>query len=682
VLEKGQMALWRDAAHALRFLSADAVERAGSGHPGMPMGFADVLMILARDFLHIDPDVPHWLDRDRVILSAGHGSMALYSLAYLLGYKDMDIEQLKNFRQLGARTAGHPERGMASIVETTTGPLSHGLGNGVGCALAERLLAQRWGRDLVDHDTYVIVGDGCLMEGLSHEACALAGHWGLGRLIVLFDDNGVTIDGETSLATSEDIRARLQSYGWHVMDVDGYDEAGIHASIHEARGVEDRPSFIALRTTIGFGASSKAGTCQAHGSPLGAQALREARRALSWPHEPFTIPEEIMALWRSIPARAQKRRKEWEARLASHKYRDDFMAMMGMGHVEGQGATASSPYDKALHRVKRHLGTQRPSWATRRSSQDVLSALIQEGKTRMDVPLLIGGSADLSGSNGTYTEHHKVITKGDMAGNYLHYGVREHGMASIMNGLSVHGGIIPYGGTFLVFSDYMKAGIRLSALMGCHVIYVMTHDSIGVGEDGPTHQPVEHMIGLRSIPNLYVFRPADGVEVVECWQLALSLKGASVLVLSRQKLEALRAYGESNLSRAGGYIMHDSEGSPLRVVLLSSGSELQIAVRVRERLQREGIGCRVVSMPCWRLFDALDEEERVRILGEGCMRVAVEAAGMAGWERYTLGHKSGGGDMLGMEGFGASAPGPDVYKHCAITDEALYRRVHALLAHA
>ena len=665
-------------ANALRFLSIDAVERAGSGHPGMPMGFAEAMVVLARDFLRVDPSEPRWHDRDRLVLSVGHGSMLLYACGYLLGYKDIDIEQLRNFRQWGSRTAGHPEYGLADMVETTTGPLAQGLGNGVGFALAERILAARFGKALVDHYTYVIAGDGCLMEGLSHEACSLAGHLGLGKLIVLFDDNGISIDGGTNLAVSDDHRARLSSYGWHTQDVDGYNEDGLRAALTEAQQVEDAPSFIAVRTTIGLGAPNKQASAQCHGSPLGADEAQAARKALGWQHPPFHVPDDVLAWWRAVPNRSKKARLEWQKRLQASPQHKQFEGVMGV--MSGD----KTHNEACLQRLKETFLKDKPTWATRKSSGAVLAALMADKSN--DKPLLVGGSADLSGSNQTQTTKHRVVTRSDYGGDYIHYGVREHGMAAAMNGMSLHGGIVPYGGTFLVFSDYARPSMRLSALMGLHVIYVMTHDSIGLGEDGPTHQPIEHLASLRAIPRLLVLRPADAIEVAECWQIALTLGEPSVLVLSRQGLPTLPRSGDfkDNASLRGGYVVFDEgdEGdeSDEKIALLASGSEVHIALEAAHKLRGRGVGCRVVSMPCFALFDRLSPSEQMSVLGGACLRLAIEAARGDDWARYVYGLGSKGGDIVALNRFGASAPAPQLYANLGITAENLYERACALLA--
>ena len=667
----------RAMAQPLRFLSIDAVERAGSGHPGMPLGFADAMTVLACHFLHLDPQAPRWFDRDRLILSAGHGSMLLYALGYLLGYEDLGIEDLKNFRQLGARTAGHPEYGLASIIETTTGPLAQGLANAVGFALAERMLAARFGSELVDHYTYVIVGDGCLMEGLSHEACSLAGHLGLGKLIVLFDDNGISIDGPTSLAVSDDHAARLASYGWHTADADGYDSQAMITCLRDAHNVTEAPSFIALRSVIGFGAPNKQGSEKAHGSPLGADEVAQLRTAFAWHDEPFVVPKDLLARWRAVPMRARQKRLAWETRLRQHKNRHAFEAMCQKDMTQ---------YGKLLETLKQTLSEKKPTWATRKASGEVLATLFaQDNKAG---PLLIGGSADLSGSNVTQTQNHTAVKCGQYHHTYIHYGVREHGMAAMMNGMSLHGGIVPYGGTFLVFSDYARPAIRLSALMGLHVIYVMTHDSIGLGEDGPTHQPIEHLASLRAIPNMLVFRPADSLEVIECWQLALTLGQPSLLVLSRQDLPFLETSvrggrGVTNHCRAGGYVLWSSPHAPHaeHVSFLASGSEVHIALQAARQLASEGIGCRVVSLPCFGLFDALPKEERLSILGRGGVRIGIEASSGSDWHGYLVDEACQRSEMVCLKGFGASGRAEDLYEHFGLTVACLLERVrHVLLS--
>lgn len=647
-------------AGAIRALSMDAVERANSGHPGMPMGMADVATVLFTRFLKFDAAAPDWPDRDRFILSAGHGSMLLYALFYLTGYADMTLEELKNFRQIGARTAGHPEFGHAAGIETTTGPLGQGLANGVGMALAERLLAARFGPGLVDHKTYVLAGDGCLMEGISHEAISLAGHLGLGKLIVLFDDNGISIDGPTDLTVSDDQLTRFRASGWDVVQVDGHDPDAVATAIGVAQGT-DQPSLIACRTTIAYGAPTKAGTASAHGAALGADEIAGTRVAIGWPHEPFEVPEATLAAWREVGARGAERRTSWETGLAAvpGAVRQEFERTQG-GHVP---ASVSD----AIVKFKHNISDEKPSQATRQSSQDVLDVLAE------CLPEMIGGSADLTGSNNTRAKAQAIVKRGDYAGSYIYYGVREHGMAAAMNGIALHGGFIPYGGTFLIFSDYCRPSIRLSALMGVRVIYVMTHDSIGLGEDGPTHQPVEQLVSLRAIPNLQVFRPADAVETAECWALALETTTTpSVIALTRQGVPTLRVdHTPENLCARGGYILAEADGGVAKSVLLATGSEVQLAIAAREALQADGVPTRVVSMPCWSLFDGQPEDYRHQVLGNGAVRVAVEAGVALGWEKYT----GTGGSVVAMSSFGASAPAKDLFKKFGITVEAVTKAV-------
>ena len=641
-----------DMANAVRALAMDAVEQAKSGHPGMPMGMADVATILFTKFLKIDPANPDWPDRDRFILSAGHGSMLQYALHYLAGYEDMPIEELRAFRQLGARTAGHPEYGHAQGIETTTGPLGQGLSTAVGMALAERMLNARFGNELVDHMTYVIAGDGCLMEGISHEAIDLAGHLELGRLIVFWDDNEISIDGATSLSTSMDQVARFTAAGWHVIAVDGHSSREIEHAIITARA-DPRPSLIACRTVIGFGAPAKQGTSGVHGAPLGAEEIVAARQHLEWPHEPFDIPKPVLASWRSVMARNQETRTAWQSRLTQSPGRKRFEdAMVGRLPAE---------LNKAMDAHKAALSADAPKVATRVASQKALEVI------NAAVPTTVGGSADLTGSNNTKTTGMQPVSKNNFAGNFIHYGVREHAMAAAMNGLALHGGLIPYGGTFLVFADYCRPAIRLSALMQQHVVYVMTHDSIGLGEDGPTHQPVEHLASLRAIPNLAVFRPADAVETAEAWQAALEQKGTpSMLCLTRQGLPTLRtSHMEENLVKRGAYVLREADGER-DVTLLATGSEVAIAVEAQATLAAEGIRAAVVSMTCWELFDRQPAEYRDRVLG-AAPRVAIEAAAPFGWHRWI----GSDGVFVGMTTFGASAPAADLYKHFGITQEAV-----------
>ncbi|HEX7007860.1 MAG TPA: transketolase [Alphaproteobacteria bacterium] len=650
-------------ANAIRALAMDAVEAAKSGHPGMPMGMADVATVLFTRYLKFDPADPAWPDRDRFVLSAGHGSMLLYALLYLTGYADMTIDELKRFRQLGSRTAGHPEYGHAAGIETTTGPLGQGLANAVGMAIAERHLAARFTSDLVDHFTYVVAGDGCLMEGISQEAISLAGHLRLGRLIVLFDDNRISIDGPTDLATSDDQLRRFAASGWDVQAVDGHDPGAVARAIEAAQATKT-PSLIACRTTIAFGAPKKAGTAAAHGAPLGAEEIAGAREKLGWTARPFEIPDDVLAAWRAYGARGAAAREAWASRLAAApaERRAEFERLVARRLPAG--------WRTALDAFKETVANEKPKIATRQSSGAVLEVLTAK------VPELIGGSADLTGSVNTKTKTAKAITRDDFSGNYIYWGVREHAMAAAMNGMALHGGVIPYAGTFLVFSDYCRPAIRLSALMGLQVIYVMTHDSIGLGEDGPTHQPVEHLAALRAIPNLCVFRPADGVETAECWALALERRnGPSVLSLTRQAVPTVRTQPiAANLSERGGYVLHEATGER-RATLIATGSEVQIAVQARELLEADGIGTAVVSMPCVDLFATQDRDYISSVLGPARVRVAIEAASPFGWDRWV----GSEGAVVGMTTFGASAPAGDLYRHFGITAEMAVKAVKARL---
>ncbi|MGQ7793429.1 transketolase [Faunimonas sp. B44] len=651
----------RDMANAVRALAMDAVEAAKSGHPGMPMGMADAATVLFTRFLAFDPLAPDWPDRDRFVLSAGHGSMLLYALLHLTGYPEMTVDELKRFRQLGARTAGHPEYGHAAGVEMTTGPLGQGIASAVGMALAERLMNARHGDALVDHFTYVIAGDGCLMEGISHEAIDLAGHLGLSRLIVLFDDNAISIDGPTSLSTSMDQLKRFEAAGWNVSRVDGHDPEAVSAAIAAAR-MADRPSLIACRTVIGYGAPAKQGTSGVHGSPLGSAEIAAARHALAWPHPPFVVPDDIRQAWLAAGRRGAERRRAWSSRLAAAPL-DTQSAFLSAVKGDAPGL------DEAVGRVTALFAEERPNLATRVSSQKVLEELVPA------LPSLLGGSADLTGSNGTRVKAHRPVTADDFSGDYIHYGVREHGMAAAMNGIALHGGFIPYGGTFLAFADYSRPAIRLAALMGVRVIHVMTHDSIGLGEDGPTHQPVEHLAALRAIPNLNVFRPADAMETAECWALAIAARTTpSVLCLSRQNLPAQRTDANApNRVAEGGYVLREADGQR-DVTLIASGSEVAIAAEARELLAREGIRAAVVSMPCMDLFNARSAGERRAVLGDA-PRIAIEAAVRDGWDR----HLREDDVFIGMEGFGASAPAEELYRHFGITAERVVETARALV---
>ena len=640
----------REMANAIRALAMDAVEKANSGHPGMPMGMADVATVLFTRFLKFCAAEPDWPGRDRFVLSAGHGSMLQYALLYLTGYPGMEIENLKAFRQLGSNAAGHPEYGHTISVETTTGPLGQGLANAVGMALAERIQNQKHGVEICSHYTYAIAGDGCLMEGISHEAISLAGHLRLNKLIVLFDDNGITIDGAADRAVSDDQLKRFDASGWDASAVDGHDPDAIASAIGQARQ-SSRPSLIACRTVIGYGAPNKQGTAATHGAPLGVDEIEAARGTLGWSHVPFEIPRNILHEWRAAGTRNRAAFETW-TRAAG---RMDDAARSSLGDpVSGDVAAAIAA---AVQDLKSGFVDEAPNLATRQSSQKVLEKL---------VPLvlgLIGGSADLTGSVGTLTSHHTAIGADNFSGAYLHYGVREHAMAATMNGMALHGGLVPYGGTFMVFTDYCRPAIRLSALMGLRVIYVMTHDSIGLGEDGPTHQPVEHLASLRAMPNLNVFRPADSTECAEVWELALTNPNTpSVLALTRQGLPQLRTDASGgNQTAQGAYVLWEPERAR-DVTLIGTGSEVMLVFEAAQQLAGDGIAAAVVSMPCWELFAEQSPEYRAGVLG-AAPRVAVEAACGAGWERWT----GPGGVFIGMTSFGASAPAGQLYEQFGIT---------------
>ena len=640
-------------ANAIRMLSVDAVQKANSGHPGMPMGMADAVTVLFNRFANIDPSRPAWPDRDRFVLSAGHGSMLLYSIHHLLGFADMPASELARFRQLGSRTAGHPEYGHALGIETTTGPLGQGIATAVGMALAERMLAAQFGPKLVDHFTYVVAGDGCLQEGISHEAIDLAGHLGLSRLIVLWDDNEISIDGKTSLATSMDQKMRFKAAGWDVQAVDGHDYDAVGTAIEKARKSR-KPSLIACRTTIGKGAPSMAGSHKTHGAPLGAEEVEATRKALGWTSPPFDVPADIVDAWHSVSARGRKTATAWAERHGAFPRRKAFDAAISRA--------IPSTLSRRMNQFRKEHQAQATKVATRQASQMALEVI--NGALRQSV----GGSADLTGSNLTKTSQTQAILPGNYKGRYIHYGIREHAMAAVMNGLSLHGGIIPYGGTFLVFSDYARGGMRLSALMEQPVIYVLTHDSIGLGEDGPTHQPVEHLAMLRATPNMNVFRPADIIETAECWELAIQeTRRPSALALSRQGLPMLRSrHSPENLSARGAYVLHEPRGKR-DVTLLATGSEVEIAKAASESLlAQHNIRAAVVSMPCWEKFEEQDDAYKAKVLGKA-PRIATEAAGRMGWDRW-IGER---GVFIGMNSFGASAPISDLYNHFGITAAAV-----------
>ncbi|WP_067735776.1 transketolase [Novosphingobium naphthalenivorans] len=645
-------------ANAIRALSMDAVQAANSGHPGMPMGMADVATVLFAKFLKFDPAAPKWADRDRFVLSAGHGSMLIYSLLHLTGYESPTMDDIRNFRQLGSVCAGHPENFLIPGVECTGGPLGQGLAMAVGMAMAERQLNATFGGDLVDHNTWVIAGDGCLMEGINHEAIGLAGTLKLGKLKVLWDDNKITIDGDTSLSTSEDIPARYRASGWDVFECDGHDFADIERALAEA-AASDKPTLVACRTVIGKGAPNKQGGHDVHGAPLGAAEIEAAREYLGWTSAPFEIPAEIMADWRSLGAAGAKARAEWEARLAAAPDAAEFNRRMAgeLPDVE--------PIRKTLAEWVEGDATV----ATRKASENWLNVLAPA------IPEMVGGSADLTGSNNTKAKCQAPFTAEDYAGRYVYYGIREFGMAAAMNGMALHGGVIPYGGTFLIFSDYCRNAIRMSALQRARTIYVLTHDSIGLGEDGPTHQPVEHVMSMRLIPNLNVFRPADVIETAECWNLALEAAGTpSVLALTRQNLPQLRKSGDM-LSARGAYVLRHAEVDR-KVILIATGSEVELACKVRDTLEEQGIGADVVSMPCVELFEAQDEAYKHEILPHdpSILRVSIEAGTTMGWERYTAASRNGGLN-IGLDRFGASAPAKDLFARFGFTVEAIVPKI-------
>ncbi|WP_298333337.1 transketolase [uncultured Erythrobacter sp.] len=648
-------------ANAIRALSMDAVQAANSGHPGMPMGMADVATVLFDRHLKFDPARPDWADRDRFVLSAGHGSMLIYSLLNLSGYARPTMEEIANFRQLGSPCAGHPENFLLDGVECTTGPLGQGLAMAVGMAMAERHLNAIFGDDLVDHRTWVLAGDGCLMEGINHEAIGLAGHLKLGQLNVLWDDNAITIDGGTDMSTSEDICARYEATGWHVVRCDGHDFESIDAGL-EAAKADPRPSLIACKTIIGKGAPNKQGTSATHGAALGPDEVSATRAELGWDAEPFVIPADIAANWNALGIRGAEASAAWDVRLAASSHSDAFEAQMA-----GPAAGA----DEALKDYIRSLAAEPKKVATRKASEMALGPLTEK------LPQLIGGSADLTGSNNTKTASTAPFTHGDYSGRYVYYGIREFGMAAAMNGMALHGGVTPYGGTFLIFSDYCRNAIRLSALQQVGAIYVMTHDSIGLGEDGPTHQPIEQVMSLRLIPNLLTFRPCDTIETAECWALAVkSTESPSVLALSRQGLPQLRGEGDEawtgadNRCAKGGYRLQSAKG-PRKVVLVASGSEVALATDCAAELEKQGIGADVVSMPCTELFDTQDAAYKADLLPSGTLIVSIEAGVTQGWERYT----GLGGLNIGIDRFGASAPAGQLFEKFGLTSEAIVPQI-------
>lgn len=649
-------------ANCIRALSIDAVEAANSGHPGAPMGMADAATVLFSKHLKFDPKNPDWPDRDRFILSNGHASMLHYALLHLTGYEDMTIEQIKNFRQWGSITAGHPEYGHAKGIETTTGPLGQGLATAVGMAIAEKSMASEYGTKIVDHKTYVFVGDGCLMEGIGQEAISLAGHLGLGKLIVLYDDNAITIDGSTDISFSEDVPARFKACGWHVISTDGHDADAIDEAITQAKANHDQPSLVSLKTVIGFGSPNKSGKSSSHGSPLGAQEAAETKAVLGWDSPAFEIPKALQEKWLEIGRRHSSSQSDWETRFGALE------APIRQEFLRRNSGEMPSNLDAIIRQAKQALFDKPQKVATRKASQMALEILTQE------LDEMIGGSADLTGSNLTRVPAvDSQFTKVN-AGRYVGYGVREFAMAAAMNGMALHGGLIPYGGTFLVFSDYARNAIRLSALMGVGTIYVMTHDSIGLGEDGPTHQPVEHLASLRAIPNLNVFRPADTVEALECWEIAVrSRNRPSLLVLSRQAVPQLRMDGEKNSTALGAYVIKSFGDGARDITLLSTGTEVSLAVEAAQDLSTQGLNISVVSMPSWELFEEQSQEYKNKILGTA-PRIAIEAASKFGWSNYVATNQ----DIIAMESFGASAPAEILYEKFSITKQAIIQRALAL----
>jgi transketolase len=654
---------------AVRMLSIDAVQRANSGHPGMPMGMADVVTVLFDKHLKFDSSKPDWPDRDRFVLSAGHGSILLYSLMYLSGYSDIGVADIKKFRKLHSKTAGHPEYGHAAGIETTTGPLGQGLANGVGFALAEEFMRALWGKKTVDHRTFVLVGDGCLMEGISQEAIAFAGKQKLGKLIVLWDDNGITIDGHISKSCITDQILRFKASNWSVFECDGHNPSSIDTALTAAKKCE-LPSLIKCTTHIGYGSPNKQDSAGAHGSPLGEEEIKHIRKVYNWNYEPFEIPEEIKSKWLSVGDRGQGTRIAWERQfeVLSNRKKKEFNRVLN-------GGIPASLKTK-IKSFKKEITGSLPTIATRKSSEMVLS-LINE-----IFPETIGGSADLTGSNNTLTSNVKTFDTTNRSGRYLYYGIREHAMAGIMNGLSLHGGVIPYGGTFMAFADYARGSMRLSALMKIRVIYVMTHDSIGLGEDGPTHQPVEHLAMLRATPNINVFRPADTVETAEAWEIAVcSLKTPSVLALSRQNLPTVRTkHYNNNLTSRGGYILRESI-SKRRAIIIATGSEVEIAIEAYDLLESEGIGVRIVSLPCWELFESQEDKYVRKVLPPGSVRVGIEAGVKFGWEKW-LSEKGGNSKksaFVGMKEFGASGPAKDLYDNFNITSKHVVKIIKELI---
>ena len=644
---------YKDLSNAIRFLSMDAVEKARSGHPGMPMGMADVATVLFRNFLKYNPKNPNWLNRDRFVLSAGHGSMLLYSLLYLTGYKSISLNDIKKFRQLNSICAGHPEYHPGTGIETTTGPLGQGIANSVGLAIAEEVLRKKIGKEIINHKTYVLAGDGCLMEGISHEALSLAGHLKLKNLIMLFDNNSISIDGPTNLSVSDNFKKRFESYGWDYILIDGHNEKQISRALKKAQKAK-KPTVISCKTIIGFGSPNKSGKASAHGSPLGEDEIKLVRKKLKWNHPPFEIPKNILDEWRKIGSKGIKEAEKWNKKNSKKIVYSSFLK------------------NKSLrdYKEKQNVINESEAMATRKSSEKILSFLVKK------IPNIIGGSADLSGSNNTKTENHQIIKPGNFKGNYIHYGVREHAMCGIMNGLALHSELIPYGGTFLIFSDYCKPSIRLAAIMKQKVIYVMSHDSIGLGEDGPTHQPIEQLTGLRSIPNLNVFRPADAAETFECWDHAISFDGTpSIIAVSRQKVDPIRKeFTKENKCSAGAYEISRTK-SEIDLTILATGSEVNLAIEVSQKLATENVYSKVISMPCHELFDIQKKEYKSKILNETKHKISIEASTTDYWKKYV----GENGIAFGINDFGKSAPYQKIYEHFGLTTINIVKKVKEMI---
>ncbi len=647
--------VFKDLVNAIRFLSIDAVQKANSGHPGLPMGMADVATVLFKYYLRFNPKNPSWINRDRFVLSAGHGSMLLYSLLYLTGYKSVSIKDIQNFRQLDSICAGHPEYEKNSGIETTTGPLGQGLANAVGMAVAEEIMKKKFGTNLINHKTYVIASDGDFMEGISHEVMSLAGHLKLKNLIVLFDNNKISIDGATSLSVSDNYKKRFESYGWNFQEINGHNEKQVSKAIKKSLNSK-KPNLISCKTIIGYGSPNKSGKASSHGSPLGEKEIELVRKKLKWKYEPFKIPKEILNEWRKIGDRGVLEEEKWNKifNKKNKKIKEELSRIVNNRLPEN--------FDKLLEKQKEKFFNLKSNIATRQGSADVLEEITK------NLPELVGGSADLSGSNNTKTNHSKILKPANFNGNYIHYGVREHGMAGIMNGMALHGGIIPYGGTFLIFLDYCKPSLRLSALMGLRVVYIFSHDSIGLGEDGPTHQPIEHLAHLRAIPNLNVFRPADTIETLECWEIALkSSTNPSVIALSRQKIPFVtETFTKKNMSNLGGYELKKTNFNP-EITLIASGSEVQIAIDALNKLKEININSKVVSMPCQELFDKQSKEYREKVIEQNSKKISIEASSIFGWEKYV----GSQGSSLGMKSFGKSAPYKEIYEDLNLTSDSV-----------